>query len=380
LQVMDISDPGNPGLFGSVDTSGLARGVAVSGTTAYVADGHSNLQVIDISDPADPAIIEPIKTKGCAEGVAVSGTTAYVADGYSGLRIVPLPIKIDHFIVNSETNISLTLPASQYAGDYSLGVFNDDENYVMPGAITFGEASPISKAIIVAGGPHSESYYKPLWENTVPCANIAYKTLLWQGYTKENIFYLNPENTDADDDGYLNDMDSDATFENLEYAINTWAKESAAELLIYMTGLSSGVGTFLINSNEVLRAEDLDLWLDELQETMSGRVIFVYDTSFSGSFLPLLAPPEGKERILITSSSEEQAHFLDEGRLSFSYQFWSAIMSGSELYRAFLFARAMMKDVQTPLLDANGNGIGNEYDDFILADDIKIGRGYKAAR
>ncbi len=46
-----------PSILGSVDTPDFARGVAVSGAVAYVADGSSGLQVIDVSScepcPAD---------------------------------------------------------------------------------------------------------------------------------------------------------------------------------------------------------------------------------------------------------------------------------------------------------------------------------------
>ncbi len=46
-----------PSILGSVDTPGRARGIAVSGALAYVADFSSGLQVIDVSScdpcPAD---------------------------------------------------------------------------------------------------------------------------------------------------------------------------------------------------------------------------------------------------------------------------------------------------------------------------------------
>ena len=73
-----------PGILGSVDTPGEARGVAVSGTVAYVADVLS-LQVIDVSDPGSPVILGSVETSGFASGVVVSGALAYVADNFSGL-------------------------------------------------------------------------------------------------------------------------------------------------------------------------------------------------------------------------------------------------------------------------------------------------------
>ena len=54
------------GLFlaGSVDY-GIARGVTVSGNYAYVADYRAGLKVIDITDPANPQIVGSVDT--CSE-------------------------------------------------------------------------------------------------------------------------------------------------------------------------------------------------------------------------------------------------------------------------------------------------------------------------
>jgi len=57
----------------SVDTPGFARGVAVSGAYAYVADDDCGLQVIDISNPQSPQIVGSVDTPDLASEVAVSG-------------------------------------------------------------------------------------------------------------------------------------------------------------------------------------------------------------------------------------------------------------------------------------------------------------------
>ena len=79
-----------PSLTSSIDTSGMAWGVALSpdGTTAFVADS-SGMQVIDISDPGSPSLLATTTTSGYVSDVTLSpdGTTAFVADG-TGLEIV----------------------------------------------------------------------------------------------------------------------------------------------------------------------------------------------------------------------------------------------------------------------------------------------------
>ena len=88
--MIDITDPANPQIVGSVDTPGTAWRLAVSGTHTYVADFESGLQVIDITDPASPQIVGSVDTPDNAQGVAVSGSYAYVAAGESGLQVLPI--------------------------------------------------------------------------------------------------------------------------------------------------------------------------------------------------------------------------------------------------------------------------------------------------
>jgi len=63
-------------------------GVAVVGSTAYVADGSGGLVIVDVSDAATPSVVGACDTPGTAYGVAVAGDTAYVADGNGGLVIL----------------------------------------------------------------------------------------------------------------------------------------------------------------------------------------------------------------------------------------------------------------------------------------------------
>lgn len=346
-------------ILGSVDTPGEAWSVTVVGDRAYGADYESGLQVIDISNPAN---------------FQVSGTgDAPVYD------VTPVT-------VNSPTTIFVTLPSPQIAGHYTVRVFNGTQSDEMSGAVTFltaaeYEATRRKKAIIVAGGgPYAGN---PLWESTQACANLAYKSLLAQGHTRDSIYYLSPKtDVDVDGDGFNNDIDNEATTANLSYAINVWAKD-ANEVLIYMTD-HGGSETFTLNGTkrpiEKIDVETLDAWLDELQGTMLGNVMFIYDACNSGSFVSKLTPPAGKERIIITSTGAGQrAFFMWDDPLSFSYHFWASVYLNANLYASYVKAGDTMGKYQTALLDANGNGSGNETEDLNLANNVIIGRGRIAA-
>ncbi len=390
LKIIDVSDPSTPIVKCHTAISGTARGLTLANETAYIpytAIWDDGLHVIDVTSSTAPAFITSFSLPEEANDVSVIGDTAYIACGH--LVITPVPVRIASNKISKvdKTNLSVTLPAPRLAGNYTLKVFNETEQDVLTGGITFS-GQPVSKAIIVAGcGPvRVDGTNNAIWSETQRCADYAYRTLLDRKYPKENIRYLSSAtNTDIDGDG-TPDVHGDATSLNLSDAVSSWANipdNPADELLIYMID-HGGDGTFEINgkNKEELQATDLDNWLDDLQETLPGRLIVIYEACHSGTFLPLLRPPDGKGRILITStSSHEESHFPPmggpglEGILSFSYQFWDRIRDGYELSPAFFFAQDLMRTYQTAQLDSDGNGEGNEYDkeDFERIENIVIG-------
>ena len=110
--------------------------------------------------------------------------------------------------------------------------------------------------------------------------------------------------------------------------------------MLYLVGAARIMGHSGSTSTETLTAAALDGWLDSLQGQMSGKVIVVYDADRSGSFIPLLTPPAGRQRIVITSTGAgSAAYFSAEGNLSFSSNFWSQIASGAPVYSAFVYAQ-----------------------------------------
>jgi len=321
------------------------------------------------------------------EGVATdSSDSVYVADTYNH--------RIQKFTPNGEFVTkwgSLGSNAGEFSFPGGIAVNPDGTVYVSDtgnnriqvfkktSSVPSGKAM---KAILVAGsGPYKGNN---LWDATEMNANFAYRALTYQGYTNETVFYLSSDrNLDLNGDG-IPDVDGDATNSNLQSAITQWAKD-AESLVVYLTG-HGGDGTFRMSETEVLKAEELALWLNELQRTMQGIVTIIYDACESGSFVSKLSPPSERQRITITSTSAgEPAYFLSQGALSFSYTFWSQIFGGAKIYDAYV----MGKDVigvalgtgksQSPEIDDNGNGVGNEKADGDLAREKYIGKGFAIA-
>ncbi|MGA1841643.1 MAG: carboxypeptidase regulatory-like domain-containing protein, partial [bacterium] len=173
------------------------------------------------------------------------------------------------------------------------------------------------------------------------------------------------------------------SLQGLDYAINTWAANNTKELHLYLTG-EAGTTWLRINSTQTLSATQLDTWLDHLQTDTNAIVTLIYDATSSGDFLPSLIPPEGRKRIVITSTKQDQpAHFLLEGILSFSSFLWGTIINGENLEDAFLYAAnaiSYTSGTQVPMLDDNGDGKGyTAGSDGIFARSQTIGYGFAVA-
>ena len=240
------------------------------------------------------------------------------------------------------------------------------------------ELSNNNKAIILAGGGDYPG--NNLWDATQLNANFAYRTLTYQGFTKESIYYLTSDtDLDLDNNGEPDDVDGDATNANLQSAIENWASD-AENLILYLVD-HGGDGIFRMSGTETLNASELDSWLDQLQNSIPGKITVIYDACESGSFISLLTPPAEKERLLITSTSrEESAYFVTQGSISFSNYFWTHIFNGETIKSAFDLASQalqMTTEYQHPLLDASGDGDANNLEDFNLVENAHIGNGTK---
>ena len=109
LQVIDVTNPSNPRLLSSFPNSpdGFGYGVAVNGTTVFVADAIG-LQIIDISNPSSPYLLSFFRGSAAnsgygAIGVVVRGNTAFFADSL-GLQIIDVSVPSNPRLLSSFNN------------------------------------------------------------------------------------------------------------------------------------------------------------------------------------------------------------------------------------------------------------------------------------
>lgn len=79
LTIFDVSIPIDPRELGRLELPGSGEAVAVSGGTAYVADGEEGVHAIDVTDPSSPRITDTFTSDGEATGVDVGLGYVFVA-------------------------------------------------------------------------------------------------------------------------------------------------------------------------------------------------------------------------------------------------------------------------------------------------------------
>lgn len=78
-------------MVGYIDTTGEARGVAVQGDYAFIADGESGeVHIIDVSDPANPTPVSTYTSPGAAEQIAVYGNVLAIANEQLRLEFIDI--------------------------------------------------------------------------------------------------------------------------------------------------------------------------------------------------------------------------------------------------------------------------------------------------
>ena len=87
LQIIDMSNPAQPGLRGEYPAAGYVGAVTVADNYAYLADGGADV-LLDVSNPASPLLKDRYETPAGANAMAVAGNLVLVAGGTEGLILL----------------------------------------------------------------------------------------------------------------------------------------------------------------------------------------------------------------------------------------------------------------------------------------------------
>jgi hypothetical protein len=90
LQIINYADTNNVHIVAGFDGGGYAKELKVQNNRIYIAAELSGLQIIDISDPGDPYFVGEIDTE-FALGFDLDDNYIYLADEDEGLIIISIP-------------------------------------------------------------------------------------------------------------------------------------------------------------------------------------------------------------------------------------------------------------------------------------------------
>jgi hypothetical protein len=107
------------------------------------------------------------------------------------------------------------------------------------------------------------------------------------------------------------------------------------EITLYMIG-NFDSRDFIFNQTEIILKEDINEWLNEINHNVP--IIVIYDAPYASDYLSGLIPVDNRNRILISSTSNEKVYYFMNGSLSFSRYFWNMISNGETLYNSYFDA------------------------------------------
>lgn len=256
------------------------------------------------------------------------------------------------------------------ASDGSLYVV-DRKNHRIQKFVIKSKAATVAypyKGIILAGGGEKfgSGRTNSIWGGTWRIAKKAYRALINQSFkSHEEIKFLTAGQTDIDLDNNQKFDDLEvATKESLRVAITEWASD-ATDVVIYLSN-HGGPGKFKINGMETLTSEELNLWVSQLENKISGKVTVVIEACNSASFFSQLSKPG--RFLLASAKSNQNAVISNNGLTSFSYTFWSEISTGATLQTAFKDARQSMSRIryanqaQNAQAETDGNNMFTQQD------------------
>ena len=276
--------------------------------------------------------------------------------GESGNPVQDLP----SFELRSDDNGNYTGSWDQYttAGTYQLAIYASDRNgnTSVPLLTTVSVESPLSKrAILIAAGAANDPDYSIASNST----DVAYEALKQQGYDEDSIYYMNKNGVPG--------FDVSPSLSNLDFYLTDISGADTADLVLYIVGQGTS-NAITLRDGETLTPAQLGSWLNTLTDKIPGNVTVVLDTDNAGSFIAALS---GNKRIIIASTgATQQAHFLNQGDISFSHSYWRKVFNGASVREAFLYARSSMRfsaGSQEAQLDDNGDQIPNTKQDGFLA-------------
>ena len=125
LYALDVTDPANPVLVGSLPGMDNNRQVVVSDDFAYVVSRETGMRIVDVSDPGNMKLRSLYDSVEFATGIEVVGKTAFISERIYGVEAVDVscPDRPRHIAMRptSESQSVRYRDGYLYSGEWGLG-------------------------------------------------------------------------------------------------------------------------------------------------------------------------------------------------------------------------------------------------------------------
>lgn len=222
--------------------------------------------------------------------------------------------------------------------------------------------------VIIAGRNDSNG----LQTNIYNIANRTYRIFKSAGFSDEDIYYIAPNQQDADNDGLADDVDlTPATPAAIEGALVTWAAGKVGPgkpLFVYLAD-HGFVDKFCLDGcgdAVAMTPAQLNGWITQVEvATGVDQVTVVLEACLSGSFISRADPTDlhtlsKPGRVIITSTSDDKNAYASAQGAYFSDAFFSCIADSRDLNSCFTEAKLAVSTTgvnQTPQMDDNGDAL-----------------------
>lgn len=360
---------------------GEAEDLAVA-RTIHIGNG------IDIFSQAPDIDAFAVSEPGADGGVTLLATGVADDDGIARVWVTVTP---PDFEASAAEDSVLDLPditliptgPTQYEafyrgfgkkGDYVFRLYARDRlGYTTVSEKTINLNNPLRRrALLVAGYATSPEMAAAVAE----AAELARSALIFQGYDDAEEIRL------LTDTAGVPGADGGAGLADIQDALTGWTT-GTRDLLFWFAGAGAD-GALQLNAGEMLTPETLDAWLAPIRNAVPGSVTVILDADDTGAAVPVLAAgPAGKSIVMASAPRDRTAVLEADGAVSFSGFFWRDILKGENAALAFRSAQDGLRLVagvaaeSGPVLEADGDGIGNEWEDTRYAADLVIGSGVR---
>jgi len=213
------------------------------------------------------------------------------------------------------------------------------------------------KAVIIVGKIPS-FFNKNYVKEIIP---IIMDALLTQRFLEDNIFLFSPEDLSF----FVNNTGKVfyPTCNDLMMLLEGLKEMGPGieDLIIYYIGNINSNG-FILDKNEILTHNLFSDVLNYLENEIKGKVIFIFESTNTNSFMDQLSLNEdyNNKILFISSTTDNQIpHFLDKESISFSNIFWTSILKGETLGISFSNVKTQIElfygSSQTTFIDTNND-------------------------